>query len=249
MVVHFVTQPQGQPVVQPFFTQIVEIDFSFFCSLRNVFFIQESDWEGNQSYSNFLEVCKLAGVLTTINKPTTGFFLCQIWTIIRPPGLLQPQLLILTQVSPFSLSQLYFSRYIAVSVKVNLRPFLWQLFLANAAPAAQIRLLFVHQLLWQPEQLLWLQSPNRNVSFQLHKKNRQHATRSLIQAVFVYTFHSLLLIRVVMGMPLMAAKRGRWHSRQARDSNQLPQSQHSTLFHRLRFKSAKKENMWLIPKQ
>ena len=72
MVVHFVTQPQGQPVVQPFFTQVVEIDFSFFCSLRNVFFIQESDWEGNQSYSNFLEVCKLAGVLTTINKPTTG---------------------------------------------------------------------------------------------------------------------------------------------------------------------------------
>ena len=136
MVVHFVTQPQGQPVVQPFFTQVVEIDFSFFCSLRNVFFIQESDWEGNQSYSNFLEVCKLAGVLTTINKPTTGFFLCQIWTIIRPPGLLQPQLLILTQVSPFSLSQLYFSRYIAVSVKVNLRPFLWQLFLAKAVPCS-----------------------------------------------------------------------------------------------------------------
>lgn len=142
MVVHFVTQPQGQPVVQPFFTQVVEIDFSFFCSLRNVFFIQESDWEGNQSYSNFLEVCKLAGVLTTINKPTTGFFLCQIWTIIRPPGLLQPQLLILTQVSPFSLSQLYFSRYIAVSVKVNLRPFLWQLFLANAAPSCSDQIAF-----------------------------------------------------------------------------------------------------------
>ena len=46
--------------------------FSSFCWLRNVFFIRESDWEGNQSYSNFLEVCKLAGVLTTINKPTTG---------------------------------------------------------------------------------------------------------------------------------------------------------------------------------
>ena len=46
--------------------------FSSFCSLGKVFLIQESDREGNQSYSNFLEVCKLAGVLTTINKPTTG---------------------------------------------------------------------------------------------------------------------------------------------------------------------------------
>ena len=109
-----------------FVAKSVLVRFTRFCVEKNLAKIfargekmtnmRYADWEGNQSYSNFLEVCKLAGVLTTINKPTTGFFLCQIWTIIRPPGLLQPQLLILTQVSPFSLSQLYFSRYIYSSL-------------------------------------------------------------------------------------------------------------------------------------
>ena len=37
----------------------------------------------------------------SISRPL-GFFLCQIWTIIRPPGLLEPHLLISTQI--FSLT-------------------------------------------------------------------------------------------------------------------------------------------------
>ena len=116
----------------------------------------------------------------SISRPL-GFFLCQIWTIIRPPGLLEPHLLISTQIWPFFLPHnsafnncTFPDR--AVSVKVNLRPFLWQLFLAKAA-----LLLSSDQIAFCPLttqlQLLRLQSPNRNVSFLLHK-NRQHATES-----------------------------------------------------------------------
>ena len=162
-------------------THVLENDFSSLCSLRKVFFIRESDWEGNQSYSNFLEVCKLAGVLTTINKPTTGLLSLpnmDNYTATRASGAPPPDFnsnltLFLPHNSAFN-SCTFPDR--AVSVKVNLRPFLWQLFLAKAA-----LLLSSDQIAFCPLttqlQLLRLQSPNRNVSFLLHK-NRQHATES-----------------------------------------------------------------------
>ena len=119
--------------------------FSSFCSLGKVFLIQESDREGNQSYSNFLEVCKLAGVLTTINKPTAGLLSLpnmDNYTATRASGAPAPDFdsnltLFLSCNSNFTLFLSFTTQPStvtppapdrAVSVKVNLRPFLWQLF-------------------------------------------------------------------------------------------------------------------------
>ena len=145
--------------------------FSSFCSLRNVFLIQESDREGNQSYSNFLEVCKLAGVLTTINKPTTGLLSLpnmDNYTATRasgPPASSST----LTFFAPF-----YSTSETAVSVKVNLRPYLRELFLATdplyISLSPSIRLLFAQPLTTMGcPSALQAQSANRNVPIQLLK--------------------------------------------------------------------------------
>ena len=134
----FVTHPQGQNS----FCWSPEIDFPPFVGWETFSSSGSQTGRATNHIPTSWRSVSWQGSWPLSISPPLGFFLCQIWTIIRPPGLLQPQLLILTQISPFSLSQLYFSRYIAVSVKVNLRPFLWQLFLANAAPSCSDQIAF-----------------------------------------------------------------------------------------------------------
>ena len=127
--------------------------FSSFCSLRKVFLIRESDREGNQSYSNFLEVCKLAGVLTTINKPTTGLLSLpnmDNYTATRASGAPAPDfdsnltlfLKFWLKFDPLSITTQpsTVTPNTAVSVKVNLRPILWQL--SSQLRSDQIAFLF-----------------------------------------------------------------------------------------------------------
>ena len=126
---------------------------------------ETSDSGGNQSYSNFLEVCKLAGVLTTINKPTTGLLSLpnmDNYTATGASGAPTPDfdsnltlfLWFGLKFYPFSLltqPSTVTSLDTAVSVKVNLRPFLWQLFLGKATLfSAQIRLPFCSAPLTTP---------------------------------------------------------------------------------------------------
>ena len=115
----------------------------------------------------------------SISRPL-GFFLCQIWTIIRPPGLLEPHLLISTQIfslttQPSTIVLFLIEQSLSKSICGHFcGNFFWQRLLSSSP---QIRLLFVQKPLTTQLQLLRLQSPNRNVSFLLHK-NRQHATES-----------------------------------------------------------------------
>ena len=162
---------------------------------------------GNQSYSNFLEVCKLAGVLTTINKPTTGLLSLpnmDNYTATAASGPPPPDFnsnLTRSRSHNFaftsSYSSLCQSRFAAIF----------------AATFSRQSLLSDYQIVfcWASNNLPSCFDCNRKIGMS-HSRTadmQRDQDKRCIEAVFVYTFQRAVLMLFVMGMPLMAAQRGR----------------------------------------
>ena len=135
----------------------------------------------------------------------------------------------LTFFAPF-----YSTSETAVSVKVNLRPYLQELFLARdplyISLSPSIRLLFAQPLTTMgcPSARSTISksecpNPAAQGSNNMQQQNLDWRSSLMCLSWNLFTSSYLGPGALLMGMSLMGGKRDRWHSRQVSDSNQLHQ--------------------------